>query len=99
MNQATQSGIVVVITRPNTTNIDLREASEVDSTATFGANFTNTIKKFQVLRFSSWAIGREADANSFGLYNDSEWETRCNIFRSEAKINTQIEQMTLYDAI
>ena len=76
VNQATQNGIVVVITRPNTTNIDLREAFEADSTATFGTNFTNAIKMFQALRFSSWAIGREYDYNPIGLYNDSEWETR-----------------------
>ena len=77
MFNATQTGIIIIVTRPNTTAIDLREEAEVNSTNTFGSRFTKSLEIFQALRFSSWSIGREADYNPTGLPAiDTEWETR-----------------------
>ena len=65
---ATTKGIVIVVTKPNVTNIDLREAFEENSPSVFGTNFTNAVKIFEALRFSSWMCGRsgnyKADANT-----------------------------------
>ena len=75
---ATQTGMIIIITMPNTTGIDLREVAEVNSTKTFGTKFTDALKIFNALRFSSWSIGREFDYNPNGLQaTDTEWETRC----------------------
>ncbi len=75
IRKPTKSGIIIIITKPNVTNIDLREKFEENLNCTFGTNFTNAIKPFQALRFSNWMINR------VGYYfyqsnTNTEWETR-----------------------
>lgn len=58
----------MIITKPNVTNIDLRELIDEFSTDTFGRNYTNVIAPFEALRFSTWMINKyydysKADAN------------------------------------
>jgi hypothetical protein len=83
VRNATSTGMIFIITMPNTTGIDLREAAELNSTKTFSVKYTNSLQMFRVLRFSSWSVGREADYNPTGLATtDSEWETRYDLFYS-----------------
>ena len=85
---ATQTGLIVIIIMPNTTNIDLREAAEVNSTSTFSSKFIDALKPFKALRFSSWSIGREADYNPNGLPKTiTEWETRLQFFTNLKLLN------------
>ena len=56
-------GIVIIVTKPNTTNIDLRESFEEFSTKTFGSNFTQAVSIFEVFRFSPWMINRNGNTN------------------------------------
>lgn len=63
-----KKGIILIITKPNVTNIDLREKIEETSTQTFGTKFIDAIKIFGALRFSSWMV-RSSNA-------DKEWSTR-----------------------
>ena len=74
VNQTTTNGLIIIITEPNVTGIDLREKIDEFSTETFGRNFTNAISPFEALRFSSWMIGR-----SFYFYNanaNKNWSNR-----------------------
>jgi len=77
VKNATKTGMIFVITLPNTTGIDLREASELTSTNTFGTKYLEVLKPFQVLRFAAWTIGREFDYNPTGLETTiTNWTTR-----------------------
>ena len=77
VKNSTSQSMIFVITMPNTTGIDLREAAEVNSTSTFGVKYLQALQIFQVLRFSSWSVGREFNYNPMGLPSaDNEWATR-----------------------
>ncbi len=82
VRNATSNGMIFIITMPNTTGIDLREAAELNLTNTFSVRYTNSLQMFRVLRFSSWSVGRVADYNPTGLATtDSEWETRYELIK------------------
>ena len=77
VNNATTTGMIFIITMPNTTGIDLREAAELSSTNTFGTKYLQALQPFEVIRFASWSIGREYDYNPLGLdATDTNWTTR-----------------------
>ena len=72
-----QPADIFIITMPNTTGIDLREAAELSSTNTFGTKYLQALQPFEVIRFASWSIGREYDYNPLGLdATDTNWTTR-----------------------
>ena len=80
VNTATTTGMIFIITMPNTTGIDLREAAEVQSNSTFGTKYLKALEMFQVLRFATWTVGREFDYNPTGLNDtDTNWLTRYSL--------------------
>ncbi|RNA10792.1 T9SS C-terminal target domain-containing [Brachionus plicatilis] len=73
VNASTTSGIILIVTVPNVTNIDVRLKEDEFSAETFDKNYTKVISIFEALRFSEWMVGRQGnilpDANK-------EWSTR-----------------------
>ncbi|RNA33846.1 PA14 domain-containing [Brachionus plicatilis] len=54
--QASTKGIILVVTQPNVTNIDLREKNDQFLASTFSAKFLDALKPFELLRFTPWMI-------------------------------------------
>lgn len=73
VNQSTTNGIILIVIKPNVTNIDVRLKEDEFSTETFDKNYTQIISIFEALRFSEWMVGRSGgnvpDANK-------EWSSR-----------------------
>ncbi|CAF0900053.1 unnamed protein product [Brachionus calyciflorus] len=73
VNQTTKNGIILIITKPNVTNIDVRLKEDEFSTQTFDKNYTQVISIFEALRFSEWMIGRQGRSTPNA---NVEWSTR-----------------------
>ena len=73
INNPTINGIIVIITKPNVTNIDLRQKQDENSTETFHRDYINAIKPFNAIRFSPWMVNRPG--NSI-LNVNTDWSTR-----------------------
>jgi hypothetical protein len=58
VNQTTANGIILIVTAPNVTQIDLRELADEFNNETFSRAYTNALAPFQALRFSSWMVAR-----------------------------------------
>ena len=55
---STTTGIIIIITKPNITNIDLRQKQDENSTDTFHRDYINAIQPFKAIRFSPWMVNR-----------------------------------------
>ena len=73
VNESTTSGIILIVTKPNITNIDVRLKEDEFNTETFDKKYLQIISIFDALRFSEWMVGRQgkriSDANK-------DWSTR-----------------------
>jgi hypothetical protein len=73
VNTTTTNGIIIIITKPNVTNIDLRQKQDENSTETFHRDYINAIRPFKAIRFSSWMVKRSG--NSIPNVN-TDWLSR-----------------------
>lgn len=54
--KATTAGIILIVTQPNVTDIDLREKNDQFSTSTFSSKYLDALRPFDLIRFSAWMI-------------------------------------------
>ena len=54
--KATTNGIILIVTQPNVTYIDLREKKDQLLTSTFSSKYLEALRPFDLLRFSAWMI-------------------------------------------
>ena len=58
VNETTKNGIILIVTAPNVTNIDLRELADEFNNETFSRRYMIALAPFKALRFSTWMIAR-----------------------------------------
>ena len=68
----TTKGIIVTITKPNTTNIDLREAKHEGLPDTFSPDYLAAIEPFKAIRFTAWMTNRKGNTPNANV----DWLTR-----------------------
>jgi len=68
---ATTAGIVIVISKPDTFDIDVRLAADVGYESTFSRDYLQSVEKFNAIRFSPWMVKRRGNT-----VRNGDWSTR-----------------------